>query len=333
MGRALAVTPRRWRTKVPFAIARGSVDAVETVVVELHEEGRVGRGECRPYARYGETVAGVIAELRALADALGAGLDREGLRESMPAGAARNAIDSALWDLEAKVSGRPAWALAGLPEPTPVVTAYTLSLGSPEAMREAARSAASHPLLKVKLGAPGDPERLAAVREGAPGARLIVDANEGWTGALLAGNLAACARVGVELVEQPLPAGDDARLEEIDVAGLATGGVLVCADESAHDRASLGALAGRYSAINIKLDKTGGLTEARDLVDEARALDLKVMVGCMLASSLAMAPAFLLAPIADVVDLDGPLLLAEDWDPPIRFVGSLMHPPTRELWG
>jgi L-alanine-DL-glutamate epimerase-like enolase superfamily enzyme len=280
-----------------------------------------------PYARYGESVEGVAAAIQALAPALAAGLDRDGLQTVLPPGAARNALDCAFWDLEAKRAGARAWEIAGLPEPRPVVTAYTLSLDAPAAMRAKAAENADRPLLKIKLGGPGDLDRLRAVREGAPAARLIVDANEGWSPADYAALAPALVALGVELVEQPLPAGDDAAL-----AALARP-LPVCADESAHDAASLAALAGRYDMVNLKLDKTGGLTAALAAKAEAERLGLGVMVGCMLASSLAMAPALILAQGAAVVDLDGPLLLARDRDHGIVYDAAGAHPPDRALWG
>jgi L-alanine-DL-glutamate epimerase-like enolase superfamily enzyme len=245
----------------------------------------------------------------------------------MPPGAARNALDCAFWDLEAKRAGRPVHELAGIGVPRPLTTAYTISIGDPQAMAQAARAAASRPLLKIKLGAPGDPERIRAVRDAAPRSELIADANEGWNAANLAANLAACAAAGVTLVEQPLPADDDAALAAIRRP------IPVCADESVHDRASLSRLAGRYDAVNIKLDKTGGLTEALAMAGEAERLGFRIMIGCMVATSLAMAPAILLAQRAQVVDLDGPLLLAKDRPDGLRYDGSLVHPPDPALWG
>jgi L-alanine-DL-glutamate epimerase-like enolase superfamily enzyme len=280
-----------------------------------------------PYARYGESPESVLALIQAQEEAIAAGLTRAELLERVEAGAARNALDCALFDLEAKLSGRPAWEIAGLSAPEPAITAYTLSLGTPESMEAAARGAAHRPLLKVKLGGAGDPARIAAVRRGAPEARLIVDANEAWRAETLEANLAACLEAGVGLIEQPLPAGDDAAL-----AGIRRP-IPICADESLHDRAGLDALADRYDAINIKLDKTGGLTEAVMLAHEARARGLSLMIGCMVGTSLAMAPAMLLTHHADYVDLDGPLLLARDRDPGLRFDGSLIHPPAPALWG
>jgi L-alanine-DL-glutamate epimerase-like enolase superfamily enzyme len=245
----------------------------------------------------------------------------------MPPGAARNALDCALIDLEAKTSGQPAWRLLGLAPPQACTTAYTVSLGSPEAMAEAAGRAAQRKLLKIKLGGDGDLQRIAAVRRAAPNAELIVDANEAWTSDDLGANLAACADAGVTLVEQPLPAGHDAALSRIKRP------IMVCADESVHDRASLADLRGRYDAVNIKLDKTGGLTEALALADAARAEGLEVMVGCMVGTSLAMAPAMLLTSYARFVDLDGPLLLARDRSDGLRFEDSLVYPPEASLWG
>ena len=281
-----------------------------------------GWGECVPYPRYDETMEGVAAAIEALEVA-----SRDELAEAMPPGAARNAADCALWDLEAERAGRRAWQLAGLPEPGPLVTAYTLSLDAPEAMRAQAAENAHRPLLKVKLGAQGDMPRLEAVREGAPRARLIVDANEGWSAEAYAELAPHLARLGVAMVEQPLPAGADGALGEMERP------VPVCADESCHDRASLPALRGRYDLVNVKLDKAGGLTEALALRDAARAAGFGVMVGCMVGTSLAMAPAVLVAQGAEFVDLDGPLLLARDREPPLRYDEAGVHPPEAALWG
>jgi len=325
---SLIVRTERWPIAGSFAISRGAKTEAEVVVAELSDGRRRGRGECVPYGRYGETVRGVADAIGALGKALAAGeLDRIALQQAMPAGAARNALDCAFWDLEAKQSGTRVSALAGLPQPRPLVTALTISLGSPQAMAEAARAASSRKLLKVKLGRDGDAERIAAVRAAAPRAELIVDANEGWSEANLAANLAACAAAGVTLVEQPLPAADDGALAHV------VRPIAVCADESAHDRDSLAALAGRYDAVNIKLDKTGGLTEALAMAQEARRRNLRVMAGCMVGTSLGMAPAILLAQGAQVVDLDGPLLLAKDRPDGLRYDGSLVHPPEPGLWG
>ena len=327
MSLRLTVRVERWPLASTFTIARGSKTEAVVVVAELSDGAVVGRGECVPYARYGESVEGVVAAIEAMAGYIESGGERLRLQSAIGTGAARNALDCAFWDIEAKRAGQPVWRLAGLAEPKPVTTAYTLSLGEPEAMAAAAAKAAHRPLLKVKLGTADDAARIAAVRTAAPNARLIIDANEGWRADNLARNMAACADAGVVLIEQPLPAGDDAAL-----AGLARA-VPVCADESLHDRASLAQLAGRYDAINIKLDKAGGLTEALALAQEARAHGLALMVGCMVGTSLAMAPAMMLAGQAAVIDLDGPLLLARDRDPGLRYEGSTVHPPQPALWG
>lgn len=323
----LSLSVERFPIAGTFTIARGSKTEAVVVEVRLTSHGVTGRGECVPYARYGETVESVVAAIDALGPEIAAGLGREALQHRMPAGAARNALDCAFWDLEAKRSGLRAAELAGLPPPEPLVTAYTLSLDTPEAMAAAAAAAHDRPLLKLKLGAPGDARRLAAIRDAAPEARLIVDANEGWAPADLPDLMDACFAAGVELIEQPLPAGNDLALARIERR------VPVCADESVHDRAGLAALADRYDAVNIKLDKAGGLTEALALADAARGLGFSVMVGCMLASSLAMAPALLVAQRAQVVDLDGPLLLARDRVPGLTYEGALVYPPEAEVWG
>ena len=327
MARRLTLSVERFPIAGAFTISRGSRTEIAVVVATITDANGIGRGECVPYPRYGESVESVVALIEGQAEAIAAGIGRDELTARMKAGAARNALDSALFDLEAKLQGRRAWEIAGLSAPQPAITAYTLSLGTPESMGEAARTASHRPLLKVKLGGVGDPERIAAVRAGAPQARLIVDANEAWRPETVEANFAACLAAGVALIEQPLPADADALLAEIPHP------VPVCADESLHDRAGLDGLAGRYDAINIKLDKTGGLTEAVLLAREARARGLSVMVGCMLGTSLGMAPATLLASQADFVDLDGPLLLARDRAPPLHYDGSIVHPPEPELWG
>jgi L-alanine-DL-glutamate epimerase-like enolase superfamily enzyme len=306
-----------------FTISRGSRTEARVLTVTVESHGRSGRGECVPYARYGETPASVAAQIAGLAP----GFDRVALQGLLPSGAARNALDCALWDLEAKLAGRRVWQLAGLPEPGPEVTAFTLSLDAPEAMRAAAALNVHRPLLKIKLGGEGDLARLEAVRAGAPAARIIVDANEGWTAEVYAALAPELLRLGVGMVEQPLPAGEDAALAEMARP------LPVCADESCHDRASLPALAGRYDLVNIKLDKAGGLTEALALRDAARVAGLGVMVGCMVGTSLAMAPAVLVAQGAVVTDLDGPLLLARDREPGLRYDERGVHPAAPELWG
>ncbi|MFN3482520.1 MAG: N-acetyl-D-Glu racemase DgcA [Rhabdaerophilum calidifontis] len=318
--REIEIAVERFPIAGRFTIARGSRTEAVVVVVHIRDGAHVGAGECVPYARYGESVESVLDQIGSVADAVRAGADRAALGALLPPGAARNAVDCALWDLEARRAGVSVAALAGRAPLRPVTTCYTLSLGTPVQMNEAALAAAQRPLLKVKLGGDGDPERIAAVRAGAPAARLVVDANEAWRPHNLAANLAACAAAGVELIEQPLPAGDDRALRGIESP------IPLCADESIHDSASLAALPAWYGAINIKLDKTGGLTDALVLLDAARARGLRVMVGCMLATSLAMRPALILAQQADVVDLDGPLLLARDRSPALRFEGSLLFP-------
>ncbi len=317
----------RWPIAGTFTISRGAKTEAVTVVAEVSHGGVSGRGECVPYPRYGETPAATLAALQAMQEPLSCGLDRQALQAAMPAGAARNALDCALLDLEAKTSGRRAWDLLGRPAPMACVTAYTISLASPEAMAAATAKAAHRPLLKIKLGGEGDGERIAAVRKAAPESELIVDANEAWTSANIEQNLHECAQAGVTLVEQPLPAGQDEALTRIHRP------VSVCADESVHDRKSLAGLRERYDAVNIKLDKTGGLTEALAMADAAQALGFEIMVGCMVATSLAMAPAMLLARQARFVDLDGPLLLARDREGGLRYDGSLIYPPEAALWG
>jgi L-alanine-DL-glutamate epimerase-like enolase superfamily enzyme len=323
----LRVTTERWPIAGAFTISRGSKTEAEVVVAEVSDGLYRGRGESVPYGRYGETSESVATAIAALAPRVARGLERNDLQGLLPAGAARNALDCALWDLAAKRAQRPVHELAGLPPPVACVTAYTISLAPPDAMAQAAARAARRPLLKVKLGQAGDPERIRAVRAAAPRAELIVDANEGWTSETLAENLAACAAAGVTLVEQPLPAADDAALAAFAHP------IPVCADESVHDRASLARLAGKYEAVNIKLDKTGGLTEALALADAAEREGFALMVGCMISTSLALAPALLLAARARVVDLDGALLLARDRPHGLRYDGSRVHPASRELWG
>jgi L-alanine-DL-glutamate epimerase-like enolase superfamily enzyme len=323
----LAARIERWPIAGSFTISRGAKTQAVTVVAEVSRGGLTGRGECVPYPRYGETPEAALAALMAMQEPLSRGLDRHALQAAMPPGAARNALDCALLDLEAKTSGQRVWNLLGRPAPVACITAYTISLASPEAMAAAAAKAAHRPLLKIKLGGDGDGRRIAAVRQAAPDSELIVDANEAWTSESLEQNLADCAAAGVTLVEQPLPAGHDAALARIRRP------LLVCADESVHDRASLDGLRERYDAVNIKLDKTGGLTEALAMADAAQALGFQIMIGCMVATSLAMAPAMLLAPQARFVDLDGPLLLARDRDGGLRYDGSLVYPPEAALWG
>jgi L-alanine-DL-glutamate epimerase-like enolase superfamily enzyme len=325
---SLDVKVERWKIRGQFTIARGAKREAVVVVAALSDGEHTGRGECVPYARYGESVESVADAIRALAPVLAPGMSRAELSLALRPGAARNALDCALWDLEAKRARGSAASLAGVGTMRNVLTAYTLSLDAPAAMAKKAKQAARvYPLLKLKLGGDGDAERLAAVRAAAPRARLIVDANEAWRGDQLEPLLAACAAAGVELVEQPLPAGADEALAHIRRA------VPVCADESVHDYGSVERLAGRYDAVNVKLDKAGGLTEAMLTVKRARTLGLKVMIGSMVATSLAIAPALLLAQTADYVDLDGPLLLARDRVPGLTYVSGMVLPPPSTLWG
>lgn len=323
----VTVTRDAFKLKQTFTISRGSRDVAEVLTVRLSKGGHTGRGECYPYARYGESLDSVTDQIRSVEVQLSEGLDRDGLRELMPAGAARNALDCALWDLEAKQTGIPVWQRAGLAAPQVITTAYTLSLDTPEAMQSAAAEHSSRPLLKIKLGGDGDLERLQAVRRGAPNSRLIVDANEGWSATDYDRLAPVMLDLGVTMVEQPLPSQQDDEL-----LGRARP-LTVCADESCHDVASLAALSGKYDMINIKLDKTGGLTEALALREAAIAAGFEIMVGCMVTSSLAMAPAMLIAQGAAVADLDGPLLLGEDRESAIVYNGSDMEPATAALWG
>ncbi len=330
--RKLGIAVERFPIAGQFVISRGS--KTEAVVIVATIEAGVagglairGRGECVPYARYGETVESVAAQIESARAAIEAGAGRDELQALLPSGAARNALDCALWDLAAKESGRPVHALAGLPAPRPVATAVTISVGSPAEMASAAAAVRSRPLLKIKLAGEGDPERVAAVRAAAPKATMIVDANEAWTEAQLPGHLAACARAGVALIEQPLPAGRDAALADIERV------IPICADESVHAREGLDELRSRYDAVNLKLDKTGGLTELIATAARAEAIGLGLVIGCMVGTSLAMAPALLLAARARFVDLDGPLLLARDRADGLIYEGSIVHPASPALWG
>jgi L-alanine-DL-glutamate epimerase-like enolase superfamily enzyme len=324
---SLSVSIERFPLKVPFVIARGAKTHATVVAVLLSDGRHTGRGECTPYARYGETPEGVGEAIEAAGRDPGALGSRSSLMASLPPGAARNALDCALWDLEAKSSGVPAAERLGLARLAALETCFTLSLDSPEAMARAALAADAHTLLKLKLGGGGDIERMTAVRQARPDARLVADANEAWNGDMVVPFLAAAAAAGFELVEQPLPAGADDLLQ-----GIARP-VAVCADESVHTSADIAVLRGRYDAVNIKLDKAGGLTEALALRAAARDAGLRVMVGSMVATSLAVAPAFLIAQDADWVDLDGPLLLATDREPHLHFEGGKLQPPSAELWG
>lgn len=319
----ITVTTETFRLAQAFTISRGSRTEARVITAHVTRGGITGHGECVPYPRYGETPETVAAQISALPP----GITRQALQSALPPGAARNAVDCALWDHAAKSAGRRAWDSAGLPAPAPLEITYTLSLDTPDAMEAQARTHAHRPLLKIKLGTPDDMPRLEAVRRGAPRSRIIVDANEGWTAEVYADLAPHLLRLGVAMVEQPLPAGQDAMLAEIARP------LPICADESCHDRASLAALKGKYDLVNIKLDKTGGLTEALATRDAARALGFGIMVGCMVGSSLAIAPAMLLAQGASYVDLDAPLLLAEDRPAPLRVKGSTLYPPEPALWG
>lgn len=325
--RALRSARETWPLPGEFRISRGARTESVVVLVEIEDGPHRGRGECFPYARYGETVDSVLQQIDDIRSKVVAGLSRQELRDLLPPGAARNAIDCALWDLEAKTAGQRAWDLAGMTEPGVVTTAYTLSLDAPAAMAAAAREAGDRPLLKLKLGGADDIERVAAVHEAAPAADIIVDANEAWTPEMVVPLSRTLAGLGVTMIEQPLPAKGDQALADIDHP------VPICADESCHTAADVPALAGLYDIVNVKLDKTGGLSEAIDLVAAAQAAGLGLMVGCMVGTSLAMAPATLIAGAARYVDLDGPLLLARDRDPGLRYDGSRLYPPTPEIWG
>jgi L-Ala-D/L-Glu epimerase len=319
----ITVTADSSRLARPFTIARGSKTEARVLTVRITRGGFTGRGECVPYARYSETLESVTAQIAGLPP----DITRDALQTALPAGAARNAVDCALWDIAAKTAGRRVWQLAGLTAPVPQITAYTLSLDTPEVMQDQARLNAHRPILKIKLGTPDDMPRLMAVRKGAPHSRIIIDANEGWTPAIYAELAPHLLRLGVVLVEQPLPADAD------DLLATMSRPLPVCADESCHDRASLAALRGKYDMVNLKLDKTGGLTEALATRAAARAMGFQVMVGCMVGSSLAMAPAVLLAQGAAFTDLDGPLLLAEDREDPLLYDAQGIHPPAANLWG
>jgi L-alanine-DL-glutamate epimerase-like enolase superfamily enzyme len=328
MARVLLVDRERFPIAGAFTISRGSKTEAEVICCTISENGFAGRGECVPYKRYGETMESVASTIETAREAIGSGADRRMLLDLMPAGAARNAVDCALWDLEAKISGIPAHAKLSDAPPRPLSTAYTLSLGTADSMAVQAREHAWRPLLKVKIGGgDGDIERIRAVVESAPSSRIILDANEGWTPDNLAENMRVAAELGVALIEQPLPAGQDA------ILGTLPHPLPICADESVHTAEGLERLVGLYDAVNIKLDKAGGLTAALELRDRARELGFSIMVGCMVGTSLAMAPAVLLAQDAEFVDLDGPLLLARDRTPALVYEGSLVSPPQSALWG
>jgi L-alanine-DL-glutamate epimerase-like enolase superfamily enzyme len=325
----LTVTVRAesWPIRGVFRIARGARTEARVVIVEMADGDARGRGECVPYPHYGETVEGVVAAIEGLIPALRDGADRDALQELLPAGAARNAVDCALWDLAAKRAGRRVWDVAEMAAPGPVTTAYTISLDAPEVMGAAARDAAHRPLLKLKLTGDGDLERIAAVRAAAPTSRIIVDANEAWTPSMFHDAVPRLLDLRVDMIEQPFPASNDEVLRELDRP------IPVTADEACHTRSDLDRLVGCYDLVNIKLDKTGGLTEARALMDAARLRGFGIMVGCMIGTSLGVAPAMVLAPGAAYVDLDAPLLLARDRPEGLRSEGSTLFPPEATLWG
>lgn len=328
MSRRLIVREEIWDIGGGFSISRSRKWAAEILMVEIHEGGVRGRGEGVPNRRYGERLDTSAKQILGVRDLVESGsLNRAGLQTLLPVCAARNALDCALWDLEAKLKGVPVWKLAGLPEPKPLVTAFTITLDKPAAMAVVARENRHRPLLKLKLGGPDDLDRVRQVRAAAPDAEIIVDANEAWTPVTYSEYATELGRMGVKLLEQPLPAGQDGALESLGRS------VPLCADESLHDFSDLGPVSRLYDYINIKLDKTGGLTEAIKLANAARERGVSIMIGCMVGTSLGMAPAFLLGAYARLVDLDGPLLLAEDREGGIKYDGGMMHPPSPELWG
>ncbi|MEN0099597.1 MAG: N-acetyl-D-Glu racemase DgcA [Brucella pseudogrignonensis] len=326
MHNSLKIIHERYPIAGKFTISRGSKTEAAVIVCEIGHNGLLGRGECVPYARYGESIESVSEQIEAVRSAIESGATRQDIQTIMPAGAARNAVDCAMWDLEAKLSGKSVANTLGTPTRA-LETAITVSLGTPEEMAESTAKVAHYPLIKVKMGGDNDIERIHAVANAAPNSRIIIDANEGWTEDNIEENMAAAAKAGVVLIEQPLPAGKDDILSRIERP------VIICADESVHTSVGLEDLAKRYDAVNIKLDKAGGLTEGLIMREKATSLGLQIMVGCMVGTSLGMAPAVLLAQKADVVDLDGPLLLAHDRDPGLRYDGALVYPPEATVWG
>jgi len=323
----LATRTQRLALRAPFRISRGVKTHAEVVTVQVRDGEASGRGECVPYPRYGETVASVRAELAAAGARLAAGEPARAVAASLPAGAARNALDCALWDLEARLSGRSVAERIGRPPPGPMATAVTISLDTPDAMRAAAEASATAPLLKVKLDAHDPAARLRAVAEAAPDARLIVDPNEGWTLPILKAMAGPISRLPVVMVEQPLPADEDAGLEGLGYP------VPICADEVVHTTDDVDRVAGRYQVVNVKLDKAGGLTEALAMAARARDLGLGVLAGCMVSSSLSIAPAMWIGAVADAVDLDGPWWLVEDRPGGCRIEQGVLYPPQPGFWG
>lgn len=326
MHSSLKIIHERYPIAGKFTISRGSKTEASVIVCELSRDGRIGRGECVPYARYGESIESVSEQIEAVRAMIETGVTRQAIQTIMPAGAARNAVDCAMWDLEAKLSGKSVAETLGI-EAHPLETAITVSLGTPAEMADSTTKVAHYPLIKVKMGGDNDIERIHAVANAAPNSRIIIDANEGWTNENIEKNMIAAAEAGVVLIEQPLPAGKDEILSRIKRP------VIICADESVHTSIGLEYLAKRYDAVNIKLDKAGGLTEGLVMREKARSLGLQIMVGCMVGTSLGMAPAVLLAQKANVVDLDGPLLLAHDREPGLLYEGALVYPPEAVVWG
>lgn len=324
--RQMTITPKSSPLKAAFAISRGAKTTAETVVVEITEDGQTGRGECVPYARYQESRISVVAQLSGIEKDIQDGLTRQDLQRRLPAGAAKCAVDCALWDLEAKLTGTPVWQLAGLPEPRPLPTTMTISLDEAETMANAAKATHAK-ILKLKLGGPDDLVRVEAVRRARPDAKLVLDGNEGLDPADFPALAARAAALGVVLIEQPFPVDQDEALTR------RPGQVAICADESVHTRGDIQALAKKYDVVNIKLDKAGGLTEAMRMMKEAKRCGLGTMVGCMVAGSISMAPAVLLGQSADLIDLDGPLWLAEDVPHKLRYHDGIVSPPSRDLWG
>ena len=327
MSRTLHSEHERFPLNAPFRIARGVKTAADVVTVTLSEGASVGRGEAVPYPRYGESVESALAAIESARSLIEEGGDRQALLQALPAGAARNALDCALWDLEARLAGRDVAEMIGGQPIAPIVTALTIGIDTPAAMAAAARAAGDVPLLKVKVDAEDPEARIRAVRAAAPGAALIVDPNESWDRALVEAIQDVLVATNVALLEQPVPAGDDEWLDGYSPA------VPICADEAVHVAADLDVVARRYQAVNVKLDKSGGLTAALDVAREARAMGLGMMTGCMICSSLSIAPALHLAAMSDFADLDGPLWLREDRPGGIRQEGGLIHPPAKGFWG
>lgn len=326
--RLLSATIEEWPVQGVFRISRGAYEKVSVIVVRVEEDGACGWGEGRPYQRFGETDSSVMGQVEEIQTRIEQGADRQELQQLLPPGAARNATDCALWDLEAKKQGQPVWSLAGLAEPAPVMTAHSVGLDDPEIMAEKARLLSQRfPLIKLKLGGEGDGARVAAVRKAAPEVRLIVDANEAWHPAEIERRLDQMASFGVEFVEQPLPESED------DVLASVNSPVPIYADESCRDTSTLDRLVGRYDGVNVKLDKAGGLTEALRVVSAARTLNFSILVGSMVGTSLALAPSVLLASLSDLADLDGPLLLSRDRTPSVEYEGESVLPPPEALWG